>query len=246
MKPIFSIEIQHEINNDNSGNNRINELALVPSITNKDLVEKQRILFRSGSEKINCFIEDNEMILDQERTLYFWVVCHNASFFNYTDFTLANTALSEFMYWSTTEDSLELKQEITPEKYNEKPPKNTLGLVKITLDNNVKNKKFTLNFKVKKTYWEYHIFFNVSKKDWKYTVKDSKNEWIFTETSKNEHSFVFRSKSLIPFFNKVTNRVVLEIEKTPVLQPSDTFSMVLPYANPSKSTEKVSKVYVYL
>jgi len=46
MKPIFSIEIQHEINNDNSGNNRINELALVPSITNKDLVEKQRILFK--------------------------------------------------------------------------------------------------------------------------------------------------------------------------------------------------------
>ncbi|WP_395062798.1 hypothetical protein [Flavobacterium sp.] len=250
MIHFFSIALRHDFNEDPKIDFN-NDLTIILATTNKEFVKNNRIFFRNQLGSIDCYIEDYEAINKQVELLFFWVVCNNVDFYNYTAYPIDVNLAIPYYYWTNSRESNILEEHKFQNIPIETPPKNAVGSIGIKLNNVSLKQQFAITIKVKETIWVYTIYFKQLHKEWIYTITDKNNEWVFTELSKNEDSIVFKSKETIPLFKLSTGRLLL----TWINKESNSFkeeqSLVLPFPNYThklerKDNQEVSTVYLHL
>lgn len=251
MIKFFSIAIRHDFDSNDSEIDFSNDLTIVPANTNKEFVKNNRLFFRNQLGSIDCYIEDEEEIKEEVEILFFWVVCNNANFFNYTAYPIDANFSTPNYYWSNSKESDDLQEQVFRNIPLETPPNKAIGSIGIIVNKVSSNKRFTINFKVKKTIWVYHIHLKQSQKEWTYKITDKKNEWVFTEILKNEESIVFESKDIIPFFKFATDRLMLSWTNNQPISFENEQTMVLPYPNyaykmVNEDNKELTPVYIYI
>ena len=250
MKPFFSIAINHDYESTDSEIGISNDLSIVPASMTKEFARNNRLWFRNQAGSIECYIEDDEALKEEVEILFFWVICTNSDFYNYTALPIDIDFSTPKYHWSNTKESNDLEEQAFQNMPLEKPPKNVLGSIGIVVNKVSSNKRFTINFKARETFWAYHIHFKKSQKEWAYKILDKNNQWVFTELYKNEEVIVFESKNIIPFVKTGTGR--LRLLWTPIGSPfEEGQSMVLPFADCryrmiNDDNKEVTPVYIHV
>ena len=220
MKQFFSLVINHEYDRvDENTRSVSNDLAIVPAITNDPYIKNNRLLFQVKTGGLICYIEDHDETFKNETpVLFFWVVCTNEAFYSYTDYPNHINFSDPYYYWSNSEESTSLQQNEFHDLGQGVPPTNAIGCIGISIIDidTTKQLKFTVDFKVRKTYWEYHIITRTEQKDWKYKIEDAYGEWYFEQVENdNPSETIFQSIIPLPYFKKAKGRLELVWEPEP-------------------------------
>jgi hypothetical protein len=136
-------------------------------------------------------------------------------------------------------------------------PKQAVGCIGVSINKIAASEKleFTVDFKVRKTYWEYHIMINEDQKDKTYTIVDLKfppkeetqqevtdltnntntaldTAWDFEKISdENATKIIFRSKTPLPYAKKAQKRLELKWGSEQISNLERAKTMILPFAN---------------
>lgn len=266
MKHFFTIELLHEYNKGFA-----EHLSVIPTYSLTQLVKNNRIAFRSQIVSLDyyleCYIKEDESIKNEVDSLSFWVVCNNEAFYNYTELDVNTSFYLPYFYWSNS--NIESKKLITKtisdrigeidgnskklealNSYLNEAPKNALGIVQIKLKEVVEKEKLVIEFKVKKTIWQYNIILKDEQKDWNYKIEDEKGEWQFKRVTEIEDKIVFQSTEPIPYKKDANSRLKLIWEpESP--QFNNQQSMILPFANyaykmVSEDNKELTPIYIYI
>lgn len=263
MKQFFSITIYHEYDKVSEEIKGVsNDLTVVPASSNNTLINNNRLFFRSQTGGLTCYIEDDETIINETDILYFWVVCINEAFYSYTEYPNHINFSKPYYYWSNSEGSTTLQQNEIGAKQLVTPPKHAIGCIGISVNNidSAEQLIFSIDFKERKTYWEYHIKFKHSQKDWTYNIVDTIDEgelneenkkWEFLEISRDNETITFRSKDTIAYSKKASNRLKLIWSGDQDNRFEEEQSMVLPFANYaykmiSVDNKELTPIYIYI
>lgn len=252
MKQFFSIVINHEYDRVDSETRGVsNDLAIIPANTNEPFTNNNHLWFRSQTGGLICYIEDDEAFKNETAVLFFWVVCTNEAFYSYTDYPRHINFANPYYYWSNSEAYNTLQQDDQCYLHPGRPPKQAVGLIGISIPDIVTTEKleFTVNFKVRKTYWEYHIMTNEDPKEKTYTIVDlafapnsdqnnaennngNIEEWKFEKISvENATEIIFQSKIPLAYTKKAHKRLVLKWGPKQRSSHEKIHKMILPFAN---------------
>lgn len=266
MKKFFSIVINHDYDRIDGNTSGIsNDLAIVPASVNHSFIKKKRLLYRNLLGGVDCFIEDDGEIKNEIDVLFFWVVCINEAFYNYTDYP-DNVRFSDpYFYWSNSKVSTTLLEQEFCDLHPGSPPKNAIGCIGILINEiDVMEKLvFTIDFKIRKTFWEYHVFpkeFSKSDKtktayhiiDAYFEQKQDEMNWKFAETTESKpDEMIYRSKVPLAFSKTATDRLKLVWGQKPDNPLQEDQEMILPFPNyayktVSKDNKELTTIYIHL
>ncbi|MEM5567083.1 hypothetical protein WNY78_18320 [Psychroserpens sp. AS72] len=272
MKQFFSLVINHEYDRiDENIRGNSNDLTIVPARMNDSFINKNRLWFRNQSDRLNCYIEDDESIKNETDILFFWVVCTNEVFYNYTDYPNNINFYNPFYSWSNSEAHKTLQKDEQCFLHPGRPPKNAIGCIAILIHNIDTSEKieFTVDFKTRKTYWQYHVMTNEDSKDKRFAIMDltfqsinnqndlenkanNIEEWKFEKIpNENTTEIIFRSNIPLPYFKKAQKRLELEWESKQISNQQDNQKMILPYANylykmVDNDNKELTPIYIYI
>jgi hypothetical protein len=270
MKKFFSIFINHDYDRVNSDTLGIsNDLIIIPADPNKTFVKNNRLLFRSQNGILDCFIEDDEAIKSEAAILFFWVVCKGEGFYSYTAYPDYVNFSSPFYYWSNSVTKTSLIENESCDLHPGLPPKQAIGCIGVLLNDIEETKKleFTIDFKIRETFWEYHIFRednrdalrNSATSNTAYKIVDSYFEqnkavdhWEFAETPESTpKEIIYRSKAPLAFSKKATDRLKLVWGQVPHNPLQEDQEMPLPFPNyefkrVNKNNEELTPVYIHI
>ncbi len=159
MKKFFSILINHDYDRVDTNTLGIsNDLAIIPASPNHVFVKNNRLLFRSKKGSIDCFVEEDEKLKTEETILFFWVVCINEAFYSYTAYPDHINFSNPYYYWSNSSIKTSLQQIDSCDLNPGLPPKQAIGCIGVSInDIEEPELEFTIDFKIRETFWEYHI-----------------------------------------------------------------------------------------
>jgi len=278
MKQFFSIVINHEYDRvDENTRGVSNDLAIVPANTNGQYTNNNRLWFRSQIGGLICYIEDDEAFKNETAVLFFWVVCINEAFYSYTDYPRHINFSNPYYYWSNSEAYNTLQQDDQCYLHPGRSSKQAVGCIGILISDIITTEKleFTVDFKVRKTYWEYHIMTNEDPKDKTYTIIDLNfppteekqmeathlanntnteldTAWEFEKISdENATEIIFQSKTPLAYTKIAQKR--LEFRWGPK-QKSNLVKgqkMTLPFANyeykmVNKDNKELTPIYIHI
>ncbi len=272
MKHFFSIFINHDYDRVSDKIRGVsNDLSIVPASTNELFSRNNRLWFRSQTGGLICYIEDDETLKSETDMLFFWVVCINESFYSYTDYPNHINFSNPYYYWSNSQEQKSLQQDKQCHLHPGKPPKQAVGCIGISIRDIETSKKleFNVDFKERKTFWEYHIMINEDPKEKKYEMIDldfsqcednpsgesdtiKKEEWVFEKISdENASEIIFQSKIPLPYKKKA--RKCLQLEWGPKQESplEDNQKMILPFANykyktVNKDNKELTPIYIHI
>lgn len=263
MKHFFTIELHHEYDMGIA-----QQLAVIPTVSEGRLIRNNSVLFRNQSGSLVCYIEDDESVKNEIDYLNFWVICNDNAIYNYTDLDLTINFYKPHFYWSNSNsEDTKLKTSIISEKLKEidgdekaleffnhlliEAPKNAIGMLQIKLgDVQRGNEKSVVEFKVKKTIWQYNISPKEEQKDWNYRIEDEMNEWKFKRLTEIKEYVTFQSTEPIPFNKQASNRLKLIWE--PIESNfEEEQNMILPFANysykmVSEDNKELTPIYIHI
>lgn len=239
MTPLFEISTFHEFYNGGC-----KSIHLVPFSDLWNYEKNNRLLFRNERGKIRVFIEDDLILLSEMENMCFWVLNEDEDFFYYTDLGSPKTFRTSQFIWKpdTTETSgysplekvrIDLNDKTESVLKGQTIPQKSVGCVQIPVVA-LKKEAFTnfrMYFQSKKTYWNYRIYStsHVTIAQWKWNLKDVREEWTFKHISEEKNSCVFRSEAPIPFTSKAGQRIVLQWEAVQNTYEKRAFSKKIPF-----------------
>lgn len=269
MKHFFSIVINHEYDMlDDNTRGISNDLAIVPASSNSIFTNNNRLLFRNQTGGLDCFIEDDESIKNETTNLFFWVVCINEDFYSYTDYPNQINFSNPYYYWSNFEENSALQTNDFCDLHPGQPTRKAIGCICISINNiNASEKtEFTVDFKVRKTYWEYHIITNASQDGMFHKIIDTEfnanNErdfhsssiklWEFEQIENdNPNEIIFRSTIPLPYQKKAETRLELVWGPEQKTRFEEDQKMILPFANytykmVNKDNKELTPIYIHI
>ena len=252
MKHFFSIAIHHEYHKSNHTTGVFNDLIIIPAQSNDAFIQDNRLLFRYLENSIECYIEDNEALKNETDVLFFWVVCKDYGFYNYTDYPNHISFSVPQYYWSNSEDQTTLQQTQIGAQQLETPPRNAIGCIGISIHTIPvsENIEFIINFKTRKTFWQYHIILNAETIDGNYQIEDNFGEWSFKRIDSDGETIIFQSESPIAFQKKADNRLQL-IWGPETSSFNEKHSIILPFANfkykmVDQANNELTPIYIHI
>jgi hypothetical protein len=270
MKKFFSIRINHDYDRvDTNTMGSSNDLVIIPASPNHVLVKNNRLLFRNQNGVLDCFIEDDDKLKGEVTILFFWVVCTNEAFYSYTAYPNHINFSNPFYYWSNSKIRTSLQQNDLCDLHPGLPAKQAIGCIGILINNIDASEKleFTIDFKIRETYWEYHIFpkkendpfINTATTKIAYYIIDSyfeqkkvTNHWEFIETPESKlEEIIYRSKVPLVYSKKARDRLKLIWGQEPKNPLQEDQEMILPYPNykykmVNKNNEELTPIYIHI
>ena len=274
MKELFSIVINHEYDRiDAAPIEPSGHLSIVPANSNSILVNTNRLLFRTRTGFIGCYIEDDEAVRSEVDFLFFWVVCRNPEFFSYTDYPNEINFSKPYYYWSNHEGGTVLKERDFWDLNPGTPPKMAIGCIAISMTALMADRSFTIEFNTRRTLWTYYIIPKETQLLWDYSIVDeifleqeqvstngsTVKKWVFKKilvdgalnTDQEKHKLIFQSIEPIPYFKRASNRFKLKWGPKVESQFEKNQEMILPFANYSykmvnEDNIELTPVYIYI
>jgi hypothetical protein len=270
MKKFFSIIINHDYDRVDTNTLGIsNDLAIIPARTSHAFVKKNRLLFRNQNGLLDCFIEDDDKIKSEVSLLFFWVVCVNEAFYSYTAYPDHINFSNPYYYWSNSRVRTSLLENEFCDMHPGLPPKQAVGCIGVLINSIDASEKleFTIDFKIRKTFWEYHVFpkqeqdafTKLAKAKIAYSIIDSYFEqkkaddnWEFAETSESKSGeIVYRSKIPLAFSKNATDRLRLVWGQEPSNPLQEDQEMTLPFPNytyktVNKDNNELTPIYIHI
>ena len=272
MKQFFSIVINHEYDSvDENTRGVSNDLAIVPANTNMPFTNSNRLWFRAQTGGLICYIEDDEAFKNETAVLFFWVVCTNEAFYSYTDYPKNINFSNPYYYWSNSEAYNTLQQDDKCYLHPGRPPNQAVGCIGISISeiDSIEKLEFTVNFKVRKTYWEYHIMINEAPEEKTYTIVDlafapnseqnnaennngNIEEWKFEKISdENATEIIFQSKIPLAYTKKAQKRLELKWGPKQRSNLVEGQKMTLPFANykykmVNQDNKELTPIYIHI
>lgn len=260
MKQFFSIKIHHDYEKNDSSWKASEDLSIIPARTSANYVKNNRLLFHEQPGLLDCYIEDDESLKKEIDILFFWVVCTNDNFYNYTEYPMKINFSAPYYYWSNTKDTESLQEPYLCDLHPGSPPKKGIGCIGILINKIEAYKSFNINFNVRKTYWVYNVYYKENQENWSYRIEDiideidisNKNKkWAFEEVAKNKERIIFQSTEPIPYSKKATDRFRLNWDDSQKGPFKHEEKMTLPYPNcaykmVNEDNKELTPVYIYI
>ena len=254
MQAFFSLTINHEYDRIDGQSNGVanDDLTIVPAASGAELIRSARIFFKVHNSKLICYTADAEGLKNKTDSLFFWVLCVNHAFYSYTDYPNDINFLKPQYFWTNAQNSTSLQHDEFQDPGQGEPPKNAIGCIGIAISDMdpAAPQEFTIDFKVRKTYWEYHILLRESQTDWNYRIADELGEWHFNLKAQTNKELIFQSETPIAYHKRASERLKL-FWKDPGSALQNEHSMVLPFGNyayklVNRDNKELTPIYIHL